>query len=219
MNIRLPFILLLGRPGSGKSAIYKLLQEKFKKEDIADEFERIDDFPILKELIDKDVEERRHIKKDGGFAVTDWSIIDEVLEVVNKRAFEKVKDRKIIFIEFARADYKKALSNFTEDFLNNSVILYVKVDFAKCLARNEERFIKAKEKNLDDHIVPPDLMRSYYKDDDIEKVLLEEGENKLREYLPCDIFILDNNVEGLDLLSENLDEFVEYYKGLIKDVN
>ncbi len=210
----LPFILLLGRPGSGKSAIYKLLQEKFKKENIADKFERIDDFPILKELLDKDTEQKRHIKKDGGFAVTDWSIIDEVLQVINSRAFTKTEPNKIVFIEFARANYMDALKNFTENFLQNAVILYVFVDFEKCLNRNEERFKQAKDK-LDDHIVPPDLMKSYYKDDDIEKMYLENGEDYLKTNLPVKIFMLNNNVEGLDLLSRNLDEFVAYYKTLI----
>ncbi len=210
----LPFILLLGRPGSGKSAIYKLLQTKFKDNGIADKFERIDDFPILKELIEQDTEEKRHIKKDGGFAVTDWTLIDEVLQVIDKRAFEKVEDGKIVFIEFARADYKSAFKNFSDNFLKNSIILYVFVEFDKCLQRNEERFKKAKDK-LDDHIVPPDLMKTYYKDDDIEKIYLEKGEEALKSELPIRIFVLNNNVEGLDLLSRNLDEFVEYYKNQI----
>ncbi len=64
-NIPLPFIFLLGRPGCGKSLIYKILLKKFKKEKIASQFIRIDDFPILKDLLKKDIEFKRHIKKDG----------------------------------------------------------------------------------------------------------------------------------------------------------
>ncbi len=216
MKVKNPFILLLGRPGCGKSAVYNLLVEKFKKENIAKEFERIDDFPILKELLDKDTEFKRHVRKDGGFAVTDWTIVDEVLQIIDKRIFQKLSPDKIIFIEFARDNYKNALKNFSEQFLKNAVILYIKVKFEICLQRNEERFKKAREGSLDDHIVPPDLMKSYYINDDIEKKIETEGEEKLKEYLPCDIFVLENNEPGIDILSKKLDKFVEFYKTKIK---
>lgn len=211
MKIKNPFILLLGRPGCGKSAIYKLLTQKFKKKSIADEFERIDDFPILKELLDKDTEFKRHIRKDGGFAVTDWTIVDEVLQIINQRIFEKVKDNKIIFVEFARAKYIDALKNFTQEFLDNSIILYIKVDFGVCLKRNEERFKTAGDRDIDAHIVPPDLMKSYYKDDDIENLLETKGEEYTKKILPYRLFVLDNNESGLDKLEQKLDKFVQYY--------
>jgi len=211
LKIKNPFILLLGRPGCGKSAIYKILTQKFKEKNIADEFERIDDFPILKELLDKDTEFKRHIRKDGGFAVTDWTIVDEVLQIINQRIFEKVKDNKIIFVEFARAKYIDALKNFSQDFLDNSIILYIKADFEVCLQRNEERFKAAGDKDIDAHIVPPDLMRSYYKDDDIEDLLETKGEEYTKKALPCRLFVLDNNEPGLDKLEQKLDKFVDYY--------
>ncbi len=218
MDIKNPFIILLGRPGCGKSAIYKILIRQFKEKGIADEFERIDDFPILKELLDKDTEFKRHIRKDGGFAVTDWSIVDEVLQVIDKRAFERAKDNKILFIEFARADYKSALKNFSEDFVKNSVILYIKVDFDVCLKRNEERFKEAGDKDIDSHIVPPDLMKSYYKDDDIEKLIETEGEEAAKREIPLNMYILDNNEKGIDILENKLDKFVEYYMLHLKRV-
>lgn len=210
-NIKNPFIILLGRPGCGKSAVFKILTEKFKDKGIACEFERIDDFPILKELLNMDVEGKRHEKKDGGFAVTDWTIIDEVLQVINKRVLKKATETRIIFIEFARASYTRALKNFSQDFLNNSVILYIKADFQTCLQRNEERFLRAEGKDLDSHIVPPDLMKSYYKDDDIEDLLETKGEEYIRKNMHEKVFILDNNEKGLDRLESKLDHFVEFY--------
>lgn len=212
MEIRNPFIFLLGRPGCGKSAVYKILVELFKNERIADEFERIDDFPILKELLDKDVEFKRHIRKDGGFAVTDWSIVDEVLQVINKKALEKVKNNKIIFIEFARDNYINALKNFDKDFLNNSIVLYIQCDFDVCLKRNEKRFKELGGKDIDAHIVPPDLMKSYYKNDDIENIILEKGKESLIKSFPVKIFVIENNEEGIEALKSKLNEFVKFYK-------
>ncbi|MDD5066223.1 MAG: hypothetical protein PHF84_04185 [bacterium] len=216
MRKGLPFILLLGRPGCGKSAVYKILTRKLQEKGLADEFERIDDFPILKELLDKDTECKRHVRKDGGFAVTDWTIIDEVLQEINDRVFQKAADHKVLFIEFARANYKEALANFTKKFLDHSAVLYIKASFELCLARNEERFKAAQEKNLDDHIVPPDLMRTYYKDDDIETLLDARGEQYLTETWPMRFFILDNNVQGIDILNIHLNRFVTFYQSIIK---
>lgn len=213
-KIPLPFIFLLGRPGCGKSLIYKILSEKFQKEKIASQFIRIDDFPILQALLKKDIKFKRHIEKDGGFAVTDWSIIDAVLQIINKTAFNKVKKNKIIFIEFSRASYIKALNNFSPLFLNNSVILYIKTSFKICLKRNEERFKKNQTKNVDDHIVPPDLMKSYYKDDDFEKIIDSVGEQGIKLKLSSPFFIINNN-EGIKSLNQNLIKFINFYKNLL----
>lgn len=212
MHPDLPFILLLGRPGCGKSAVYKMLVDKFRENGIARTFERMDDFPILKELLDRDTEFKRHIRKDGGFAVTDWSIIDEVLREIGSRVFQGRAEGKIIFVEFARADYQSALKNFSSEFIAGAVVLYIKASFEMCLSRNEERFRRSREKNLDDHIVPPDLMKSYYKDDDLEKIIDAKGEAGLARALPFRSFVLDNNVQGLDLLSARLDRFIVFYR-------
>jgi adenylate kinase family enzyme len=216
MKIKNPFIFLFGRPGCGKSAVYKILTDLFKKEKVAEEFERIDDFPILKELLDEDKEFKRHIRKDGGFAVTDWSIVDEVLQVINKKAFEKVKENKIVFIEFARDNYLNALKNFDKNFLENSVGLYIKCDFEICLERNEKRFKELGGKDIDAHIVPPDLMKSYYKKDDIEDILNSEGIEYLKRIFPVKVYVVENNYDCLDKLEKELIKFVKFYCENIK---
>ncbi len=212
----LPFIILLGRPGCGKSLIYKTLSKKFQAEKIAEKFIRIDDFPILQNLLDKDVDCKRHEKKDGGFAVTDWTIIDEVLQIINKTTFSKIENKKIIFIEFSRANYQDALKNFDEHFLTNSIILYIKTSLNVCLQRNEERFKNSMDKNIDDHIVPPDLMKTYYSDDDFENIIDTDRKNEFSKIISSPVFVLDNNIQNLDLLNDNLDQFVEFYKGDIE---
>lgn len=211
----LPYIMLLGRPGCGKSLIYKILCEQFQKKNIAHVFERIDDFPILKSLLDQDIEFKRHERKDGGFAVTDWTIIDEVLQVINNTISEKESHDKSLFIEFSRSNYQEALKNFNSNFLDHCVILYIKTSFAICLKRNEERFKKAKEENLDDHIVPPDLMKTYYKEDDFEKILDQEGEEQLKKLISSPIYVLDNNIQNIDILQDNLIKFITFYQSLL----
>jgi len=60
------FIFLLGRPGCGKSVIYNMLGERLRREKLASEVMRIDDFPVLKEIVDEDKEFKRHLRKEGG---------------------------------------------------------------------------------------------------------------------------------------------------------
>ncbi|MCK4778377.1 MAG: hypothetical protein KAS39_08340, partial [Actinomycetia bacterium] len=184
------YAFLLGRPGCGKSAIYRRLTEKLETGGGAKKFIRLDDFPVLKELLDKDTEEKRHVKKDGGFEVTDWTIIDEALQVLNDRLKNMKEDDQIIFIEFARGDNRGAMKNFTDDVLSDSVIFYIKSSFEKCLTRNRARFEQLQKDNtLDDHIVPEDLMNTYYKKDDYETLLNEGGEENLKKNVPARIVV------------------------------
>ena len=190
-----PFIFLLGRPGCGKSVIYEMLTERLKRRKVAKEFIRIDDFPILKELFDKDVHFKRHRRKAGGFEVTDWSIVDEVLKIVNDRIIKLEKKNRMIFIEFARNNYLQALKNFTPEVLEKSLILYIFAPYQICYQRNIKRFEERRGEDLDSHIVPPDLMESYYKEDDFEKLLLE-SEERLRRASPAPLIVIDSRKTG-----------------------
>lgn len=207
-----PFIFLLGRPGCGKSIIYEMLTERLKKRGLAKEFMRIDDFPILKELFDKDVHFQRHRRKAGGFEVTDWSIVDEVLKIVNERIKKLEKENRMIFIEFARNHYLQALKNFTSEVLSKSLILYIFAPYQVCYQRNIKRFQEKGGEDLDSHIVPPDLMESYYKEDDFEELLLE-SEERLRGASPLPLIVIDSRKTG----RANLKPEVEKAAGALEE--
>ena len=202
-----PFIFLLGRPGCGKSVIYEMFTEKLKKRGLAKEFIRIDDFPILKELFDKDVHFQRHRRKAGGFEVTDWSIVDEVLKIVNERIKELEKPDRMIFVEFARNNYLQALSNFIPEVLSKSLILYIFAPYQVCYQRNIKRFQEKGKEDLDSHIVPPDLMESYYKEDDFEKLLME-SEERLKRASPTPLIVIDSRKTGRAKLEPEIEKAV-----------
>jgi len=46
----MPNAFLIGRPGCGKSIVYKLLAEQLRARGYRGELMRIDDFPILKRM-------------------------------------------------------------------------------------------------------------------------------------------------------------------------
>ncbi|MCK4648761.1 hypothetical protein KAT51_04470 [bacterium] len=214
MTIKYPFIFLLGRPGCGKSVIYEMLTERLKKRGLAKEFIRIDDFPILKELFDKDVHFKRHRKIAGGFEVTDWSIVDEVLKVVNERIKRLEQENRMIFIEFARNNYLQALKNFTPEVLEKSLILYIFAPYQSCYQRNIKRFQEKGGEDLDSHIVPPDLMESYYKEDDFEKLLMESAE-RFRRASPTPLIVIDSRKTGRAKLEPEIERAAEALEAII----
>ncbi|PIU82877.1 MAG: hypothetical protein COS68_07010 [Elusimicrobia bacterium CG06_land_8_20_14_3_00_38_11] len=199
------FVFLLGRPGCGKSVVYKIIKEILEKKEIYSP--RIDDFLTLKEILARDKEFKRHILKDGGFAVTDWTVVDEALSDLCKLVQKEKADKKIIFIEFARDNYQHAFENFTRDVLNDSLILYLYSTFEECYKRNVARFQKAKKDGHDDHIVPLDLMKTYYKTDDYEQVYLK-SKKELMKIVPAKTIVLDSTVSG-ETGMENLRKQVE----------
>ena len=192
------FIFLLGRPGCGKSIIYNMLGELLRKEKLASEVMRIDDFPVLNEIVDEDKEFRRHLRKEGGFEVTDLSMLDDVLKRINGQLKKLGKLGRIIFVEFSRDSYVHAMENFDRDVLNRSLILYIYAPFNVCLERNIRRFREG-PKGLDDHIVPSDMMHKYYRNDDYEKLFLK-SEDELKKHAPAKIIVIKNDVESLEKL-------------------
>ncbi|OQA92106.1 MAG: hypothetical protein BWY26_00497 [Elusimicrobia bacterium ADurb.Bin231] len=187
------FVFLLGRPGCGKSVVYKIIKDALEKKGIS--APRVDDFLTLQAIFDRDTEFKRHIRKDGGFAVTDWTVVDEALQDLNAHVKKEKTDNKMIFIEFARDNYKHAFENFTKDVLDDSVILYLYSTFEECYNRNVARFQKAQKEGHDDHIVPLELMKTYYRTDDYEQAYLK-SEEELMKMVPAKTIVLDSTVSG-----------------------
>ena len=192
------FIFLLGRPGCGKSVIYNMLTERLRKEKLAREVMRIDDFPVLKDIVDEDKEFKRHLRKEGGFEVTDLSMLDDVLKRINDQLKKLEKPGRVIFVEFSRDCYAHAMKNFDREVLDRSLILYIYAPFDVCLERNVRRF-REKQKGLDDHIVPSDMMHKYYRNDDYEELFLK-SEDELEKHASAKIIVIKNDMESLEKL-------------------
>ena len=159
-------IILIGKPGSGKSCFYRYLN-KISKSKIV----RLDDYNYLLKEIEKDKDCKYHKKllTNEKFLITDMTIMDNLLNNMEKNVKNIKNKNNIILMEFSRNNYKKAFKNFSEEFINNSIIVYIKVDFKKCLKRNNER----DNKNLDNHVVPEIIMKKHCSFDDIDKIKQE----------------------------------------------
>ena len=180
-------IFLFGRPGCGKSIVFRTLKEQLEKNRPSLSFDRIDDFPILKDLHDGDVKSGRTDRfvptDDGGFKVVDSNVWDEMLKGLNKKALEYQSKDGILAIEFSRPDYLHALTLFGEEVLKNSVAVYVDASFDCCVRRNEERTKRAAEEGIDAHFVSRKEMEETYLTDD---------RDALKEGSPVPVFVIDN---------------------------
>jgi len=200
------YVFLLGRPGCGKSVVYQLLADRIRREKLADEVMRFDDFPVLKEIAEQDKEFKKHVRSEGGFTITDRSIYDDVLKEMNRRIKWLRKPGRLIFIEFSRSGYARALKNFDREVLDRSLIVYIYCPYEICLERNIRRF-KEGAKNLDEHIVPRDLMEKYYRYDDYEELFLK-SEDELKKRAPAPVIVIRNDTEGLEKLKREVEKVV-----------
>ena len=200
------YVFLLGRPGCGKSAVYQLLADRIRREKLADEVMRIDDFPVLKEIAEQDKEFKKHVRSEGGFTITDRSIYDDVLKEMNRRIKVLRRPGRLVFVEFSRSGYAQALKNFDREVLGRSLIVYIYCPYEVCLERNIRRF-KEGARNLDEHIVPRDLMEKYYRYDDYEGLFLK-SEEELRRKAPAHVVVIKNDIEGLEKLKREVGKVV-----------
>lgn len=203
MSCKYRFVFLLGRPGCGKSAVYRQIEKRVKEEGLADTFERVDDFPKLwnKFMVDNKLEEEGKSREysqrtdDGGYLVTNDKVWDEILKEVNDDVKSKAKDGHLIFIEFSRPNNIHSLKNFSKEILDYAVAVYIDVDFDTCWKRNVARHEAALAEGTDDHLVSRDEMeKTYLKDDGVALVKSE----------PIPVIRVDNQKEGeKNLLKES----------------
>jgi len=204
------YVFLLGRPGCGKSVVYQLLAGRIRREKLVDKVMRFDDFPVLKEIAEQDKEFKKHVRSEGGFTITDRSIYDDVLKEMNRRIKLLRRPGGLIFVEFSRSGYAQALKNFDREVLDRSLIVYIYCPYEVCLERNIRRF-KEGARNLDEHIVPRDLMDKYYRYDDYEELFLK-SEDELKKKAPAPMVVIRNDAEGLEKLKREVEKVVPALK-------
>jgi hypothetical protein len=92
-------------------------------------------------------------------------VLDTALKKLEKQVRQNhypLKD-ELIVIEFARDDYKKALSQFSPSFLKDARFLYINADLQTCIQRVKNRVIESSTTdNQDNHFVSEHILTKYY---------------------------------------------------------
>jgi adenylate kinase family enzyme len=165
-------VFILGRPGSGKSTAARRIANLVQPKGWSPI--RISDYDILRDMFQKernslDNEPKNFIPTQyGGFDVIDFSVLDTALKEVHRKALKYKEEytsctQKFVLIEFARDDYKKALSFFSPDFLRDAYFLFLDADIDTCIQRVHER--TAHPITVDDHFVSDKIIKCYYDKD------------------------------------------------------
>jgi len=170
------YVFILGRPGCGKSALYRELEQRLRASGRAKTFERVDDFPKLwaklqaDDALEEAGQERIYSQRsaDGDYRLTSNQLFNDILEEVNTDVLKIDKPDHVIFIEFARPSYVAALRQFDQRILRNCIAIYMEVSFDICWARNVARHQGAIAADGDDHLVPREAMEEIYLQDDEE---------------------------------------------------
>jgi adenylate kinase family enzyme len=194
----MPNVFLIGRPGCGKSVVFRIIEEQLRAKGFKGELRRIDDFPLLKHIFDTDVEHKRHRPAPGGgLKVTDDTVWDDLAKGLNDQALKLQSPDRLLFIEFSRDNYIRAFKNFSPRVLKNSLILYIDAPFDVCWERNARRV--RKEKGLDAHLVSREEMEKTYARDDHED---------LPKHISTPVLEVKNDSDDLGRLREELRKVV-----------
>lgn len=209
------YIFLLGRPGCGKSALYRELGKRILASGQAKTIERVDDFPILwariqrDDALEKEGKERIYStwSKKVGYHITYPGFFDEILQQVNSDVLKIDKPDHMIFLEFARPGYVQALQNIDQRILGNCIVIYLQVSFNTCWERNVARHQAAVDRGGDDHLVPRKTMEEIYLHDDRDALIQQMKDQNIP------VSLVDNEADGEDHLVRQVEElFANVFK-------
>ncbi len=192
-------VFLLGRPGSGKTTAFYIIEKiahKKKKKAL-----RFREYTILRDMArQEDYKDKfRLIEEYDGFDILDTSVFIESARLLEKQIQSHIsasKENELIFIELARDDYSQAMNCFSHEFLKDAYIFFFEADLETCIKRIHYRV--AHPRKTDGHYVSDYILKSYYSKDNLPYM----------EYK----FRLDYNIQKRVMIIENTDSFKKFAK-------
>ncbi len=204
----MPNVFLLGRPGCGKSAVFRILEEALRASGYKGKLTRLDDFPLLKQMFDSDTEFKRHRPAPGGgVKVTDDTVWDDLIKGLDVQARKLQGKDHLLFIEFSRDSYARAFKNFSPEVLNDSLAIYIDAPFDVCWARNVRRVEKEREMGHDSHLVSREEMEKTYARDD---------GNNISKFLKIPVMVVKNDTDDVADLKAEMEKVIAKIKEMIK---
>jgi hypothetical protein len=226
MTNHFPILLLLARPGAGKSEIIRYLKSLSDKERLTrfhlGPFEELDDFPMLWTWFEEDDilvrmgQERLHTDKDGYFR---WSYLWNLLiERISLDYQKKLRDdpgfhdRKSLIVEFSRGSehggYASAFQHILPFMAEQMAILYVNVSWEESLRKNRKRFNPAKPDSILEHSLPDQKLERLYREVDWGQITLGNSTHVMVQGVQVPFVVMENEddvtTRGGDLLGDRL---------------
>jgi adenylate kinase family enzyme len=203
------YVFLLGRPGCGKSAIYRHLEQRILDSNQATTLERVDDFPKVwatlqrNDALENEGRQRLYSERtaEGGYILTNHEVLNDILGEVSADLLTIDKPDHLIVLEFARANYVRAMENFDGRILARSLVVYMEVSFETCWARNVARHeATTLAEGGDDHLVSREQMEELYLHDDQHALVRYIQEQNIP------VLVINNEAEGEEHLTRQVEE-------------
>lgn len=181
-------LILIGRPGSGKSEITDFLQktspsERLRRFHLAD-LEILDDFPMLWSWLEEDDilseklgHSRLYTDPQGYFhKAYFWDLLIERLGLEYQKRLgdnHHFHDQKSTIVEFSRGSqhggYRRAFQHLPDEMLQHAGVIYVNITFEESLRKNRLRFNPDRPYSILEHSLPDEKMKRLYERDDWEE--------------------------------------------------
>ena len=179
-----PYLLVLGRPASGKSEFIDFLSKvphdqragrySIGSFDVADDFVFLWRHFLEDDELQKQGRARRLSKpSEFGYVVASDDVWDVLIEDLNRELKPKLgipeRPGHTTLVEFSRGrayGYQRALSHLEPRLLQRGAVLYLQVSFEESWRRNLARYDEKRKSGILTHSVPRAEMERTYGEDD-----------------------------------------------------
>ncbi len=219
-------ILLLARPGAGKSEIIRFLKQldsaARKKLFHLGKLNEIDDFPMLWTWFEEDAlltemgHPRLHTNELGYFSeVHFWDLLIRRIGLDWEKGMRdsfKAENGYSTIVEFSRGSqhggFKRAFDYLNRDMLKKAAILYVNVSWEESLRKNRSRFNPDKPDSILEHGLPDHKLEFMYKESDCADLAGEKSGHLIIQGIKVPYAVLENEDDvttpGGEALGERL---------------
>ncbi len=187
-------LILLARPGAGKSEIIRYLKEmpddQRRQRFHVGKIVEIDDFPMLWAWFEEDAllermgKPRLHSSADGYFLWQHlWDVLIERISLEYEKSLRDETAGITRLIEFSRGTehggYASAFAHLSEKILSRAAILYVDVSFAESLRKNRRRFNPNRPDSILEHGLPDSKLERLYAEEDWHRLSEDRPQGRL----------------------------------------
>lgn len=212
-------IILMGRPGSGKSHIARQIEQAASGLGLS--FVHTGDYHILYQMYQADTACRRFEAADPrrpqlGFTVKDPSVFAEAMNQLIGLIEREAADKDLLMIEFARNEYKSVFSELPPVLYEDSFAIYCESALQTCIRRIQERtsnihiaadHASPLEKVVDNHLISSAYMLENFSQDNFEYMADPAGFAADFGIEPRRLLALRNNGQSAEL-SVNTTDFI-----------
>ena len=183
-------IVLIGRPGAGKSEILHYLRntttdERARRFHVGPMVE-IDDFPMLWAWFEEDRilaemgKPQLHTDSDGYFAHQYlWDVLIKRIELEHRKLrAEQGDEGQTVFLEFSRGTehggFRRAFEAFSPELLRQIKVVYIDVSYEESLRKNRRRFNPEKAHSILEHGLPDSKLERLYSGSDWQELTSDD---------------------------------------------